>query len=221
MATAVEVRAKLSLGTSASPVYRMVAESLVGRHPGGGTLLDVGCGTGELWAFVADRFDRYSGADVVRYDAFPHGGEFRSVDLDSGRTPYPDGFADVVAAVETIEHLENPRQFARELNRLAKPGGWVVVTTPNQLNLLSKLGLVVRNEFPAFRGVNYPAHLTALLEIDLRRIADECGWTDVAVAYSRSGRVPGSGRHWPAVLARLNSRAFSDNVLLIGRKPPG
>ena len=82
-----------------------------------------------------------------------------------------DQFADVVAAVEVVEHLENPRAFCRELARIVKPGGWVVVTTPNQLSLLSLLTLVVKQRFSAFQDVSYPAHITALLETDLRRIA--------------------------------------------------
>jgi SAM-dependent methyltransferase len=217
-AVSAESRARLSLGTSAEAIYRMVAAALAGRHPDGGVLLDVGCGRGDLWPYVADRFARYAGADVVRYDGFPPEAEFHRVDLDTGRVPLPDGWADVVVAVETIEHLENPRALVRELTRLAKPGGWVAVTTPNQLSLLSKLGLLVRNEFPHFRGANYPAHLTALLEIDLRRIAAECGLTEVAVAYSGRGRMPGVRWQWPGFLSRLLRRALSDNVLVIGRK---
>ena len=219
MSSTVEDRARLSGGTSAAPIYRMVARALSGRHPGGGTLLDVGCGCGELWAFVSDRFASYAGADAVRYDGFPTEAAFHQIDLDSGRVPLPPESADVVAAVETIEHLENPRAFARELTRLAKPGGWVVVTTPNQLSLLSKLTLLVKNEFNAFRASCYPAHLTALLEVDLRRIARECGWVDVAVAYTGQGRIPGVRWHWPGFLSRWFSRTFSDNVLVIGRKP--
>ena len=212
----VEDRAKQSGGTSADPIYRMVATTLEGRHAGGGRLLDVGCGRGELWPFVADRFASYAGADVLRHEGFPADAEFHKIDLDRGRVPLPDANADVVASVETIEHLENPRAFARELTRLVKPGGWVVVSTPNQLSLLSKLTLVLKNEFNAFRAGSYPAHLTALLEIDLRRIANECGWVEVAVAYSRHGRVPGLRRNWPGGL--LLVRAFSDNGLVIGRK---
>jgi hypothetical protein len=122
-------------------------------------------------------------------------------------------------AVETIEHLENPRAFVRELTRLARPGGWVVVTTPNQLSLLSKMTLVLKNEFNDFQSGSYPAHLTALLEADLRRIGGECGWSDVAVAYTRNGRIPGTARHWPRPLSRLIPRTLSDNVLVIGRAP--
>jgi 2-polyprenyl-3-methyl-5-hydroxy-6-metoxy-1,4-benzoquinol methylase len=215
----VETRARQSLGTSADPIYRAVADTLVNRHPGGGTLIDVGCGTGNLWSFVRNLFDRYVGADVLRYGGFPDEAEFHRIDLDSGRVPLPDGTGDVVAAVETIEHLENPRAFARELARLCRPGGWVVVTTPNQLSLLSKLTLLLKNEFNAFRAGSYPAHLTALLEIDLRRIAAECGLADAAVRYTRSGRVPGTATKYPQWLSRLFPRALSDNVLIAARKP--
>jgi SAM-dependent methyltransferase len=168
--------------------------------------------------FVTPLCRTYHGADVVRYDAFPPSAEFHRVDLDACRGPLDDGFADVVVAVETIEHLENPRAFVRELTRLARPGGWVVVTTPNQLSFLSKLTLVLRNEFNAFRAGSYPAHLTALLEIDLRRIAAECGLTEVSAAFTRRGRIPGTRRHWPRWVSALRPRTFSDNVLVVGRK---
>lgn len=212
-------RARASLGISAAAIHRLVVKALAARHPGGGILLDVGCGRGDLWAFARDRFREYAGADAVRYEGFPAEAAFVSVDLDTGRVPLPEGFADAVVAVETIEHLENPRAFARELTRLAKPGGWIAITTPNQLSLLSKLTLLLRNEFNAFRAGSYPAHLTALLEIDLRRIAAECDWTEVAVAYTRRGRIPGVRWSWPRWISALAPRALSDNVLLIGRKP--
>ena len=219
-ATDVEARARLSLGTSAEPIYQTVATLLAERRANG-VLLDVGCGTGNLARAVGGRFTRYVGADVVRYEGFPADSEFRPIDTATGRVQMDDGVADVVAAVETIEHVENPRAFAREMTRLCRPGGWVVVTTPNQLSLLSKLTLVLRHEFNAFRAGSYPAHLTALLEVDLRRIAGECGWADVAIRYTGAGRMPGTGRHYPRGLSRLLSRALSDNVALIARTSIG
>jgi 2-polyprenyl-3-methyl-5-hydroxy-6-metoxy-1,4-benzoquinol methylase len=154
----------------------------------------------------------------VRYEDFPAEAEFTQVDLDTGRVSLPDASADVVAAVETIEHLENPRAFMRELVRLAKPGGWVVVTTPNQLSLLSLLTLVTKQRFNAFQDTHYPAHLTALLEVDLRRIATECGLLSVSVMYSKHGRVAFTPWHYPGFLSNIFPRALSDNLLLIGRK---
>jgi len=217
----VEARARQSLGASEAAIYSMVAKALRERHSGGGVLVDVGCGTGRLWPYLRDRFARYVGVDAVRYEEFPAEAEFHRVDLDGCHSSLPDACADVVASVETIEHLENPRAVMRELTRLAKPGGWIIVTTPNQLSLLSLLTLVVKRRFNAFQDVHYPAHITALLEVDLHRIAAECGLRDVCVEYSLQGRLVWTPWHYPKFLARLFPRALSDNLLLIGRKPNG
>jgi 2-polyprenyl-3-methyl-5-hydroxy-6-metoxy-1,4-benzoquinol methylase len=214
----VEARARQSHGTSDAAIYEMVVKALEARGVAGGTLVDVGCGAGQLRPFVEPRFARYIGVDVVRYEDFPTDAEFTQVDLDTGRVSLPDESADVVAAVETIEHLENPRAFMRELVRLAKPGGWVVVTTPNQLSLLSLLTLVTKQRFNAFQDTHYPAHLTALLEVDLCRIAAECGLQNVSIMYSKHGRAALTPWHYPGFLSSIFPRALSDNLLLIGRK---
>lgn len=218
-ASDVEARARRTLGISDRPIYEMVERCLAARGISGGTLVDVGCGVGNLRRFVGDRFDRYLGVDVVRYDGLPADAEVLVADLEREPIPLPDGSADVVAAVETVEHLENPRRFLRELTRVARPGGWVVVTTPNQLSLLSLLSLALKKRFAAFQDVHYPAHLTALLEVDLRRIAGECGLERVAVEYSLDGRIPGTARHYPHWLARRLPRALSDNLLMAGARP--
>jgi len=89
--------------------------------------------------------------------------------------------------------------------------------TPNQFSLLRKMSLMLDNKFDAFQNGSYPAHLNALLEADLRRIGGECGWAEVAVAYTGIGRIPGTARQWPRSLSRSVARTFSDNVLVIGR----
>lgn len=197
----------------------MVVTALSSCRTAGGVLLDVGCGKGLLWSYIRNRFNQYVGADVVRHEGLPEDAIFHRIDLDSGRVPLADDFADVVVAVETIEHLENPRAFARELTRLCKPGGWILITTPNQVSILSKLTLLVKNSFNAFTDSSYPAHITALLELDLRRIATECGWQDTTIRFTEDGRIPGTSRHWPRWISRRFPRAMSDNICLSGRKP--
>lgn len=217
----VESRARQSQGSSDTAIYQMVADTLSKTHHARGVLVDVGCGTGQLWPYVSADFDRYIGVDAVRYAGFENAGEFHLADLDTGKVNLPDECADVVVAVETIEHLENPRAFMRELVRLAKRGGLVTVTTPNQLSLLSLLTLVIKKRFASFQDVHYPAHLTALLEVDLERIAAESGLSNVSFSYSLQGRVVLTPWHYPKFLARLFPRGFSDNLLLVGRKPRG
>lgn len=195
----------------------MVIRAIADRGIRAGSFLDIGCGGGNLWPYLRHNFN-YIGVDGIRYDKFPEAAQFVSCDLDCGSVPLPDCCADVVAAVETIEHLENPRLFMRELVRLVRVGGTVIVTTPNQLSLLSLLTLVLRGQFTMFQDSDYPAHITALLEIDLRRIAAECGLTDVGVYFSGKGRVFFTSRFYPDALSKTFPRWFSDNLLLIGRK---
>jgi len=213
-----ERRALLSGGASTDAVYRMIAAVLESNHKRRGVILDVGCGGGALRAFVAPLFDRYAGTDLVRYESFPAECEFHAANLDAG-LPLPECFADAVVAAEIIEHLENPRALMRELVRVAKPGGTVIVTTPNQLSFLSLLTLITKHRFAMFQDVHYPAHLTALLEIDLLRMASEAGLVDMSLRYSREGRIPKTPWHYPAALSRMAPRALSDNLMLIGRKP--
>lgn len=215
----IENRARQSLGTSSDPIYQMVARTIAQRHSQSGVLVDVGCGQSKLWSLVNNSFNRYLGVDAVRYDDLPAQIEFIPFDLDIGKAPLAEGVADVVCAVEIIEHLENPRALMRELVRLTKPGGLVIVTTPNQLSWLSKLTLIIKNQFNAFQEAPglYPAHITALLEIDLIRIFTECGLTSIQIDYSHSGRMPFTSWHWPQNLG-FRGRAFSDNILCVGQK---
>jgi SAM-dependent methyltransferase len=221
-----EVRAYATGGSSNSAVlYLLVKRTVMDHHHRGGVLVDVGCGHGALHRHLAEHFERYIGVDIVRYDPYPDGPgvEFHQSNLDSGRASLPDECADVVCSLETIEHVENPRSFVRELVRLAKPNGLIVVTTPNQLSVISKLCFALKGEFVHFqeRPGLYPSHLSALLEVDLLRLARENNLTDVEIAYTGEGRMPLMSRHWPRWLTAARGwrgRAFSDNVVLVGRK---
>jgi 2-polyprenyl-3-methyl-5-hydroxy-6-metoxy-1,4-benzoquinol methylase len=215
--SAVEVAA-LSKGTSAGPILQAALRILDGRVASLGRMVDVGCGAGDLFRALGSRDCAYVGVDLVRYDGFPVTTAARFVVADlNAQIPLDDAIADVVISVETIEHLENPRAFVRELVRLVRFGGLVIVTTPNQLSLLSKLTLVLKNRFNAFTDRDYPAHITSLLESDLRRIAAECGLTDIQVGFTDNGRIPGTALSWPKTLG-LRGRTFSDNILLSGFK---
>ena len=214
----VENRALQSQGTSDAGIYEMAASALSEHFAGSGILVDVGCGSGQLRAFVSSFFDKYVGVDVIRYGEFPDDCEFHQSDLNKPIQTLPDNCSDAVTALEIVEHLENPRALFRELVRIVKPGGLILVSTPNQLSFLSLLTLVVKHLFSAFQDVHYPAHLTSLLEVDLRRIAEECGLEEISFSYTLQGRMVLSAWHYPRFLSRRFPRALSDNLMLIGRK---
>jgi 2-polyprenyl-3-methyl-5-hydroxy-6-metoxy-1,4-benzoquinol methylase len=216
---ALDARARRSRGDS-SDAIRALAVRALDLRGARGVIVDVGCGSGRLRAALAGRAARYVGVDAVRHDGFPAGAELVAADLDREPIPLPDGAADAAVALETIEHLENPRQLVRELARVVRPGGVVVVSTPNQRSLLSLLTLVTKGRFNAFQEADYPAHRTALLDVDLARIAAECGLTDIEIRFTQRGRVPLSAWQYPAWLSRRFPRALSDNVLMAARRPP-
>ena len=213
-----ESRARQSLGQSSDAIYDSALTALRARGARG-AVVDVGCGSGRLHERLAGIVDAYIGVDAVRYEGFPPAARFVQADLNCGRIPVPDASADIAISLETIEHLENPRAFFRELVRIAKPGGWIAVSTPNQRSLVSLGALLTREHFSAFRDSNYPAHQTALLDTDLLRIAAENHLQEVAIEFTRSGRMPFSATHYPGPLSAAFPRALSDNVLLVGRKP--
>jgi 2-polyprenyl-3-methyl-5-hydroxy-6-metoxy-1,4-benzoquinol methylase len=213
---AVQDLAARSLGRAHDRIHRTAARMLQARGAGG-RLLDAGCGTGDLWRAVSGRFSSCTGVDAVRYPGLPAEVSFVAANLDE-RLPLDDASVDTAAAIEVIEHLENPRAFVRELVRVTRPGGWLAISTPNQLSLLSLLCLLGKGTFVAFQDGDYPAHRTALLEIDLRRIAAECGLEAIAVEYTRWGRLPLTPWHYPSSVAALAPRRLSDNVVLVGRR---
>jgi SAM-dependent methyltransferase len=56
-----------------------------------------------------------------------------------GTLPFPDASFDAVVSIEVIEHVEDQFAFLRELARIAKPGAPVIVTTPNVMNVNSRV----------------------------------------------------------------------------------
>jgi 2-polyprenyl-3-methyl-5-hydroxy-6-metoxy-1,4-benzoquinol methylase len=213
---ALHSRALQSLGESGAAIYAAAVDALRQRSAAG-SVVDVGCGTGRLRALLGDIATSYVGVDAVRFDGFPPDAPLLLADLNREPIPLADRSMDIVVSLETIEHLENPRAFCRELARIVKPRGWILVSTPNQRSLGSIGALLFTEHFSAFRDSCYPAHQTALLDTDLRRIAVESGLQDISITFTGVGRIPLTSSTYPRPASRALPRALSDNVLLVAR----
>jgi ubiquinone/menaquinone biosynthesis C-methylase UbiE len=113
-------------------IHETVQDILDGEERG--RVLDVPAGEGALAMRLKE-----IGFDVSCCDLYPEifrldDTEIRSGDLDA-RLPYDDDEFDNVVCVEGLEHIENPANAIREFSRLIKPGGRLIVSVPNIMNI--------------------------------------------------------------------------------------
>ena len=126
-------------------------------------LLDVGCAGGELAALLATRGWRVHGAEAehaLARAARARGVDAREVDLDRAPLPWSDGAFDAVVAAEVIEHVIDTDHLLAEIARVLRPGGALVITTPNLASLENRLRLLL-GRYPMWMdvGVEGAGHL--------------------------------------------------------------
>jgi ubiquinone/menaquinone biosynthesis C-methylase UbiE len=115
-------------------VERVAPPEFQGDH------LDIGSGKGELLTLLAGRYPLRSVACDYTHHLMekPHQ-KVEIVDLNREPLPFADNRFALVTCTETIEHLENYWGIIREIYRVLRPGGLAVLSTPNILNLRSRL----------------------------------------------------------------------------------
>lgn len=108
----------------------------------GAVVVDIPAGTG-----FSTRLLQRVKADVRPFDLFPEffkveGLHCESADLN-GAMPMADATADVVLFQEGIEHLPNQLHVLQEMNRVLKPQGTLLLTTPNSSSLRARFSYLL------------------------------------------------------------------------------
>jgi len=134
----------LSLQTDHRESRLRKAAAMILSEPGG-RLLDIGCGAGSFSAGFLDAGFFVAGIDMTEEQvaaAQARGLDARVHDLGSGPVPFPDQSFDVAFAGEVIEHIIDTTAFLADIRRVLKPGGCVVLTTPNLASAENRLRLL-------------------------------------------------------------------------------
>jgi len=112
------------------------------RDRSAGRVLDLGCGSGNLVYELARSGNHVVGLDRNREAVRFAGERCRGLPAvfaigDAVQLPFSADLFDVITMVEVIEHLSEhaTNQMLRELHRVTRPGGWVLVTCPNRKSL--------------------------------------------------------------------------------------
>jgi len=175
--------------------------------PRGAKVLDAPCGDGEVSIQLAKLGFEVSGVDMVD-ELLPAArealdGRFRLADM-TRPLPWPEASFDLILSIEGVEHLEDAFSFVREMHRLLKPGGILIVTTPNVVSLRSRMrffgsGFYNCDPRPTEESARHPLHhiglrtfpeLRYLLHVSGFRLMDVAGTHTKWISYVYSLYAP-------------------------------
>jgi ubiquinone/menaquinone biosynthesis C-methylase UbiE len=129
-----------------------LGEAVQGRP--GAAVLDVGCAYGNMLLMLNARLGKPAGLRLVGVDLYPESMEYarafaamvpgyqnceyQVADL-SKRLPFDDHTFDAINLGDVLEHMDRPDDALRELARVAKPGGIILISTPLKNSLFKRL----------------------------------------------------------------------------------
>lgn len=142
---------------------------------GADVVLDLGCGSGRLTDLLVERFRLVVGVDISRvgvkiaWKKSRLKGRCNFIVADALHLPFKRECLDAVVMSEVLEHLYSQKQALREANRLLKPRGHFILTTPNRLyrdvgQLMCKFALKSYESDQIVENQLYPAGLRSLVE---------------------------------------------------------
>ena len=154
----------------------------------GANVLDIGAGEGAFSQRLIDEGFEVKAVDF-RIDRFRANAECQRVDLN---TDFHDKWTnefDLVVAIEVIEHLFNPRHFINNCLSVLKNNGYLLLTSPNTENWLSRIRFLRDGHFLWFEETDYRAygHITPVFSWQIAHICDEIGAELVTVRHTDNG----------------------------------
>lgn len=118
--------------------------------PGGDTLLDIGCGDGELLMQLRNKYKEVWGIDIAesrinriqkKIGNYP-GIHVQVADANESLS-FPDGSFNTIIIVAVLEHIFNPFHLIKECSRLLYQGGSLMIHVPNVARLSNRIRLLM------------------------------------------------------------------------------
>jgi SAM-dependent methyltransferase len=168
-----------------------LASAVTYHVPAGGSVLDLGCGTGELATAIAAAGLRATGCDIspeMLHRAAGSSGAVDLVPLDPGWQvlPFAPETFDAVVASSVLEYVDDPVAVLRECRRVLRPGGVMLCTVPDRRHpvrwLEWLLGVTARGPAVRLAGRRWPRLNSYLTYLRISRQRHSSRWWHAAAA---------------------------------------
>lgn len=148
--------------------YRL--EEIEKRTRGNGTILDVGCSFGFFLDAAKKRGWKIDGVEISEFAAnyARNNLGINVINKPLNEANFDARFFDVVTLWNVIEHLYDPIELMREIHRILKRGGMLVLTTGNAESLLARL------QRERWRMLIPPIHLSYFAPSTIKRLLNSC-----------------------------------------------
>jgi ubiquinone/menaquinone biosynthesis C-methylase UbiE len=157
-----------------------------------GDVLDVGCMDGRIAAGYAPSARSVVGLDIVEHGAWKSlaTDNLRYITGDAQHLPFADASFDTVVANAMLHHVESPTRVLREMVRVRRPGGRLVIVEPNRLNPICWVHLTLLSDHDHFRTKDFIRLVDRIVPIKEFRQFELHLWpTDDAALRARLERV--------------------------------
>ena len=165
-------------------IHEHVAALVKASLPPNASILDLAAGSGAMCLRLKDIGMRPTGTDIVSENFRLHSQvDFFAANLNEELPADLYQKFDCVVATELIEHLENPRGLVRQCANLLRPGGLLILSTPNTESSISLVQFVRSGDFRWFTPDQYvnDGHITPMLLPVLRNALQESGFVDIQI----------------------------------------
>jgi len=128
------------------PKDRKIVKYLLNYGVAGKRCLDIGPGTGRWLTFLKTNGADYLGAiDISQQSLERCSGlcdKTQQADIERDRFDFESDFFDITTSFEVLEHLKDPDHYIREMIRVTKSGGMIMMSTPNIVSFASRVRMV-------------------------------------------------------------------------------
>ena len=163
-------------------IYRLISKLIIRQtaifpvYKPNGKILDIGCGNGTFLSFMKDIGWRTFGTEISQKavdNALKNGHNVFLGNISDAN--YSDEYFDVVTLNNVLEHIPEPVRLLKEIYRILKPGGELIICVPN----FSSFSRKIFNKY--WDALVIPEHLHHFTSESLKRLAEVSGFNNIFI----------------------------------------